>query len=66
MAQPGDSFNIPHYVKAGSPEGLRLAMLKNNMTRNIEFQYYQIVFDGKSWFAWYYDKAKESILIAKK
>lgn len=66
MAQAGDSFNIPHFVKAGSPEGLRLAMLKNNTTRNVEFQYYQIVFDGKSWFAWYYDKAKESILIAKK
>lgn len=56
---PGNSFNIPHYLKAGSPEGLRRAMLENNMKLKAECQYFQIVFDGKSWFAFYYTEAKD-------
>lgn len=66
MSRPGNSFNIPHYLKAESPQGLRLAMLRLNMSSGKEFDYYQIVFDGKSWFAWYYDEAKEKTVFSKK
>lgn len=45
--------NIPHFLKAGSPEGLRRLMLRNNMRWGMIFNYYQIIFDGKNWFAWY-------------
>jgi hypothetical protein len=63
MSRPGNSFNIPHYLKAVTPEGLRLAMLKLNMMKGKEHDYYQIVFDGSSWFAWYYDEAKEQRIL---
>jgi hypothetical protein len=65
MSRAGDSFNIPHYLKAGSPEGLRLAMLNNNMLRGKEYDYYQIIYDGKSWFAWFYERAAEAQVFPK-
>ena len=56
----GNSFNIPHFVSAESPEGLRVAMLKNNLRYKSQFQYYAIVFDGRIYTAWFYKESKES------
>ena len=53
--------NIPHYLKARSPEGLRRAMLKNNVKWGMIFNYYQIIFDGKDWWAWFQLDAVESL-----
>jgi hypothetical protein len=46
-------MQIPRFVKAKTPKGLERAMLQNNMARK-SWHNYQIVFDGKEWFAWYY------------
>jgi hypothetical protein len=56
----GNSFNIPHYVSAESPEGLRIAMLRNNIKFRAQFNYYAIVFDGQKYTAWYYKESQES------
>lgn len=66
MSAPGNSFNIPHFLKARSPDGLRALMLENNNKRGCEFQYYQIVFADGFWYAWFYDVAKEYNLVLKK
>lgn len=66
MSAPGNTFNVPHFLKAGSPEGLRLKMLENNMLMKAECQYFQIAFDGKDWVAWFYRIASESRMINKR
>jgi hypothetical protein len=43
---------IKSYVKAKSPEGLKLAMIKNNIDTNAYYSY-SIIFDGSFWFAWF-------------
>jgi hypothetical protein len=53
--------NIPHFLRAKTPEALRKAMLRNNVKWGLIFDYYQIVFDGKNWFAWYQMNAVESM-----
>lgn len=45
--------NIPHFISARTPQGLRRLMLKNNVKHGLVFNYYQIVFDGKKWYAWF-------------
>lgn len=47
------SLKTPRFLKAVSPKGLEKAMLLNNIKRK-SWHDYQIVFDGKAWFAWYY------------
>lgn len=59
MSQAGNVFNIPHFLKAGSPEGLRLKMLQNNLILKAECQYFDISFDGKAWHVWYFRPANE-------
>ncbi len=49
----GNSQRVPSFIKAASPSGLVRLMLLNNVKRGMQFEY-QIVHDGKSWFAWYY------------
>jgi hypothetical protein len=39
-------------LKATSPKQLERLMLQNNLKRKC-WHRYQIVFDGKSWFAWF-------------
>lgn len=53
--------NIPHFVSARSPKALRTAMLKNNIKWKMIFNYYQIIFDGKKWYAWYQMNALEEM-----
>lgn len=47
-----DSLNTPRFLVANTPKGLEQAMLKNNLKRK-RYHRYQIVFDGRKWFAWY-------------
>ena len=55
-------FNIPHFLKARTPEQLRVSMLKNNLIMKAECLYFDISFDGKYWFAWFYAEANEKKL----
>lgn len=49
------SKNIPNFIKAKSPRGLRSLMIRNNTKRGKFFDYFDIQFVKGSWFAWYYD-----------
>lgn len=49
----GNSKRSPSFLKAASPQGLVRLMLSNNIKLGMQFDY-QIVHDGKSWFAWFY------------
>ena len=53
--------NIPHFIKARSPKGLRRLMLRNNVKYKLIFNYYQIVFDGKDWYAWFQLDAADAL-----
>ncbi|PJB54244.1 MAG: hypothetical protein CO099_02625 [Bdellovibrio sp. CG_4_9_14_3_um_filter_39_7] len=46
------SATIKRYLKAKTERGLERQMLANNVNRS-SYHNYQIVHDGKSWFAWY-------------
>lgn len=43
----------PRFIKAQNPKQLERMMFKNNLVRRA-YHDYQIVFDGKAWYAWYY------------
>lgn len=45
---------IPHFVKAASPEGLRRLMFRTNVRDGVEYRFFDITYDGKSWVAWFY------------
>lgn len=62
----GNSFNIPHYLRASTPEALRLKMLENNLKSKLEYRYFDISFDGKNWIVWFYKEATEGKLPDKK
>ena len=49
----GNSQRSPSFLKATSPQGLVRLMLSNNLKLGMQFDY-QIVHDGKSWFAWFF------------
>jgi hypothetical protein len=66
MAQPGNIFNIPHFVSSESPEGLRAKMLENNLKAKTEYKYYSIIYDGKRYLAFYYKTTDEVVLIKRK
>lgn len=55
--QIGDSGRIPNFIKAKTPQALRRLMLKNNAKKNSMFDYYQVIWTGKEWVAWYYDNS---------
>jgi len=43
---------IKFYLKAKSPEGLKLLMINNNITK-ASYHPYDIMFAGGFWYAWY-------------
>jgi len=47
-----NSGTIQRFIKAKSPKRLEVLMMLNN-TKRQSYHKYQIVFDGKEWFAWY-------------
>jgi hypothetical protein len=57
----GSSRVIPHFVTAGSPQGLQLVMLRTNVLTGRENRYFDITYDGRRWIAWYYREADQTI-----
>lgn len=51
---------LPSYVKAKTAEGLKTLCTQNSIKKDRYFKY-QIVFDGKFWFAWYEEDASDSL-----
>jgi hypothetical protein len=47
--------NIPNFLKAKSPQGLRRLMLLNNVKSVIQYTYHDIQFVNGDWYAWYYE-----------
>lgn len=45
--------DVPNFVSAESPQGLRRAMLKNNLKLKAFVNYSNIQFANGRWFAWY-------------
>jgi hypothetical protein len=45
---------IPAYVAAATPMGLRRAMLLQNAKDRLVHNYYSILYVGGRWYAWYY------------
>jgi len=48
-------FRIPLYLKARSEDDLVRAMLKNNLEKKKEFEYYSIYRTNNGVIAWYYN-----------
>ena len=51
---------IPNFIEARNPKGLRVAMIKNNLRLHMTIQYFDIQKDGKKWIAWYYEPFNKS------
>lgn len=49
---------IPNFLKAQTPHGLRRLMLRNNLSKNVQFVYHSVQFVNGEWFAWYYEEMK--------
>lgn len=44
--------HIKYYLKASSPEALKILMFQNNVKTNMYYNY-EIMFANGFWFAWY-------------
>lgn len=53
-------FHCKDYLKAKTPEGLKLLMIKNNLKTN-SYHDYNIIHDGQFWFAWFEFDASQII-----
>lgn len=61
-----DVKDCKRFLKAKTAEGLRVLMFENNLKTDA-YHDYQIVHDGKDWYAWFeYDASAEQENIAKK
>jgi hypothetical protein len=49
----GNSFRIPNFLSATSPNGLVVAMLRNNLKYGMEFRYFDIQFAQGKWIVWF-------------
>jgi hypothetical protein len=49
----GNSKRIPQFLKAASAPALVRLMLSNNLKNGMQFDY-QIMHDGKSFYAWFF------------
>jgi len=47
--------SAPNFIKAKSPRGLRLAMLRNNLRLKAFIKYFDIQFVSGNWYAWYFE-----------
>jgi hypothetical protein len=45
---------LPFFIKARSPQGLRRLMIKTNAKHGYTFHYFDIQFANGSWYAWFY------------
>jgi hypothetical protein len=45
--------HTPKFIRAKTAAALQRAMLQNNLKRR-GWHRYEIIFDGKDWYAWFY------------
>ena len=59
----GNALNVPHFLKARSPQGLLRLMFKNNIKHGKEFEYFslQYVAKDKMWYCWYKEEVKVKV-----
>lgn len=62
----GNVFNYPHVISAETVEGLRSAMLQNNLDNKTEYVYYSIVHDTRRFHAFYMKLDDQFVLLKKK
>lgn len=53
FGRPPSLVDVPHYVKAKSPDGLIRAMLANNVKLKAFVGYFDIQFVNGFWYAWF-------------
>jgi hypothetical protein len=58
MADIGSALRIPRFLSAPSPQRLEQIMLENNLRKGKEHRYFDITYDGKRWFVWFYEEIK--------
>lgn len=54
MSFLAQSSDIPNFLRARSPQGLRRAMIRNNAKLGMFIKYFDIQFVNGEWFAWYF------------
>lgn len=54
MSFLGTSRDIPNFIRARSPNGLRRAMVRNNARLGMFVKYFDIQFVNGEWFAWFF------------
>lgn len=58
---PHTVADVPHYVRAKTPEALKQAMLANNLRLKAHVGYFDIQFVNGYWYGWYfYDFTKST------
>ena len=63
--EPGNIFNIPHFLKEKTPLKLQQAMLALNSLKGKEYKYYGIQYVNGYWYCWYTDSIEEQLKGAK-
>lgn len=61
-SEPLGIRNIPNFITAESPQGLRRKMLRNNIKWKGYVKYFNIQFVKGKWVAWYVIGLEESAL----
>ena len=54
--------DLPNFIQAQSPRGLRLLMLKTNIKHGITIRFFDIQFANGKWFAWFYIRPDDNEL----
>lgn len=50
---------VPHFLRAQSPEGLRRAMLRENLLSKTSNSFFDISYANGEWIAWFYKYSKK-------
>jgi hypothetical protein len=53
FVRPPSLVDVPHFIKARTPEALKRAMLDNNVRLKAFVGYFSIQFVNGYWYAWY-------------
>lgn len=51
---------LPFFIKARSPQGLRRLMIQTNTKQGYTFHYFDIQHVNGNWYAWYYKDLKST------
>jgi hypothetical protein len=61
----GSSLQIPNFLTAQTPQGLRRLMLLNNLKYGRQYNYFDLQFVNGKWFVWYFDREKVENLLSQ-